>query len=90
MEGLPLPPVEAAISGNKVIGYTGEGGKEYWRKPIFIEIKSSEIKDFCKKILINLNLKNFIKNSSKQRKKLSKMFSLEEEHNSIKNFLKKI
>lgn len=90
LEGLPLPPVEAAISGNKVIGYTGEGGKEYWRKPIFIEIKSSEIKDFCKKILINLNLKNFIKNSSKQRKKLSKMFSLEEEHNSIKNFLKKI
>ena len=90
LEGLPLPPVEAAISGNKVIGYTGEGGKEYWRKPIFIEIKSSEIKDFCKKILINLNLKNFIKNSSKQRKKLSKMFSLEEEHNAIKNFLKKI
>lgn len=90
LEGLPLPPVEAAISGNKVIGYTGEGGKEYWRKPIFIEIKSSEIKDFCKKILINLNLKNFIKNSSKQRKKLSNMFSLEEEHNSIKNFLKKI
>ncbi len=90
LEGLPLPPVEAAISGNKVIGYTGEGGKEYWKKPIFIEVKSSEIKDFCKKILINLNLKNFTQNSSKQRKKLSGMFSLKAEHDAIKKFLKKI
>lgn len=90
LEGLPLPPVEAAISGNKVIGYTGEGGKEYWKKPIFTEIKSSEIKNFCKTILTNLNLKNFTQNSSKQRKKLSKMFSLKAEHRAIKNFLKKI
>ena len=90
LEGLPLPPVEAAISGNKVIGYTGEGGKEYWKKPIFIEVNSSEIKDFCRKILTNLNLKNFIKKSSKQRKKLSSMFSLNAEHNAIKKFLKKI
>lgn len=90
LEGLPLPPVEAAISGNKVIGYTGEGGKEYWKKPIFTEIKSSEIKNFCKSILSNLNSKNFLKNSSKQRKKLFNMFSLEAEHNAIINFLKKI
>ena len=27
-EGLGMPPIEAALSGNKVIGYTGEGGKE--------------------------------------------------------------
>ncbi len=90
LEGLPLPPVEAAISGNKVIGYTGEGGKEYWKKPIFTEIKSSEIKKFCKSILSNLNSKNFLQNSHKQRKKLSNMFSKKAEHNAIKKFLKKI
>jgi hypothetical protein len=90
LEGLPLPPVEAAISGNKVIGYTGEGGKEYWKKPIFTEIKSSEIKNFCKEILLNLNLKDFLKKSSNQRKKLSNMFSPREEHNAIIKFLKKI
>ncbi len=90
LEGLPLPPVEAAISGNRVIGYTGEGGKEYWKKPIFIEIKSSEIKNFCKTILTNLNLNNFIRNSTKHRKKLSNMFSLKAEHDAIKKFLKKI
>ena len=56
LEGLPLPPVEAAISGNKVIGYTGEGGKEYWKKPIFTEVKSSEIKNFCKIIIIKLKI----------------------------------
>ena len=90
LEGLPLPPVEAAISGNKVIGYTGEGGNEYWKKPIFTEVKSSEIKNFCKLILSNLNLENFLKKSSSQRKKLSNMFSPKEEHNAITKFLKKI
>ena len=32
LEGLGLPPLETAIAGNKVIGYTGEGGKEYWKE----------------------------------------------------------
>ena len=41
---LPLPPTEAALAGNQVIGYTGEGGGEYWKKPIFTEIKTGEIK----------------------------------------------
>ena len=27
LEGLPLPPIEAALAGNQVIGYTGEGGE---------------------------------------------------------------
>ena len=31
MEGLGLTPLEAAKEGNKVIGYTGEGGKDYWK-----------------------------------------------------------
>ena len=32
LEGLGLPPLETAIAENKVIGYTGEGGKEYWKE----------------------------------------------------------
>ena len=32
LEGLGLPPLETTIAGNKVIGYTGEGGKEYWKE----------------------------------------------------------
>ena len=34
LEGFGRPPLEAAIAGNKVIGYHGEGWKEYMKKPV--------------------------------------------------------
>ena len=43
MEGLGMPPIEAAMAGNKVIGYSGQGGKEYWQKPIFTEIPHGDL-----------------------------------------------
>ena len=43
-EGIGIPPIEAALSGNKVIGYTGGGGVEYWKSPIFTKVESGEIK----------------------------------------------
>jgi len=45
-EGLPVPPVEAAISGNLVIGYHGEGGRQYWREPNFVEIECGNVQKF--------------------------------------------
>lgn len=51
LEGCPLPPVEAALSGCQVIGYTGEGAKEYWDKEIFTEIYSGDIKAFVNAVL---------------------------------------
>jgi len=45
-EGLPLPPLEAAIAGNFVIGYTGQGAREYWIKPNFQEIHQGNIIGF--------------------------------------------
>jgi hypothetical protein len=45
-EGLPLPPLEAALAGNLVIGYTGQGGREYWHKPNFQEIAQGDIRGF--------------------------------------------
>ena len=50
-EGCPLPPVEAALSGCQVIGYTGEGAREYWDKEIFTEIYSGDIKAYVKAVL---------------------------------------
>ncbi|MDC0956201.1 hypothetical protein OAR20_01955, partial [Candidatus Pelagibacter sp.] len=41
-EGMGIPPIEAALSGNKVIGYVGGGGSEYWKKPIFIKVENGE------------------------------------------------
>lgn len=90
LEGLGIPPIEAALAGNKVIGYTGESGKEYWQKPIFTNVYNGDIKDFCFKLLKNLQNKNFLIISKHQRKILAKKFSLENERKSIKNFLKYI
>lgn len=45
-EGLPVPPVEAALSGNFVVGYTGQGGKEYWHRPIFTAVESGDVAGF--------------------------------------------
>ena len=90
LEGLGLPPIEAALAGNKVIGYTGEAGKEYWKKPIFTEINNGDIKLFCKEILNNLKTKNFIKKTRVERKKLAKKYSFLNEKISINKFLKKI
>ena len=42
MEGFGLPPVEAALLGNKVIGYTGIGGREYFRPPLFEPIEHAD------------------------------------------------
>jgi len=50
-EGLGLPPIEAALAGNKVIGYTGQGGKEFWHAPIFEEINNGDIRGFAESVL---------------------------------------
>ena len=73
LEGLGLPPVEAALAGNQVIGYTGEGGSEYWKRPLFTKINSGEINKFVKTTIertIKDNLKKIIlKNTSISLKK---------------------
>jgi hypothetical protein len=49
-EGFGLPPLEAALSGNYVIGYHGNGGKEYWEAPVFQEIYPYDISAFVEAI----------------------------------------
>ncbi len=43
MEGLGLPPIEAALADNQVIGYTGEAGKEFWDPALFTEIYQGDL-----------------------------------------------
>jgi hypothetical protein len=50
-EGCPLPPLEAALSGNQVIGYTGQGAKEYWVPEIFQEVESGDVVSFAQRVL---------------------------------------
>jgi len=85
LEGTGIPPIEAALSGNKVIGYDGGGGSTYWKKPLFTKIENGEIGIFGQKIIQNIKNYNlsWIKETSKQRRNLSKLYSPELEKKSL-------
>ena len=85
-----MPPLEAAIAGNKVIGYTGGAGKEYWEEPIFTKINNGDIFNFCQKILDSLEERNFINISKNQRKRIVKKYSTFLQQKGIRLFLGKI
>lgn len=53
-EGLAMPPAMAAMSGNRVIGYTGEANKEYFYLPCFEEVPCGDVKLFSNKVLCNI------------------------------------
>ena len=92
MEGLGMPPIEAAIMGNKVIGYTGQGGSEYWKKPLFEKIENGNIIKFQETLLKNIKLINdqWIKKTSKERKILIKKYSPNNEKIKILKMIKLI
>ena len=88
-EGLGLPPVEAALAGNFVIGYTGEGGNEYWKKPIFTKINSGEITTYVNKIIKKIyELKRNKQFPLRNYFELKNKFSREKELKNIQKFLK--
>lgn len=45
-EGSALPPVEAALSGCRVVGYSGLGSRYYWQYPNFKEIEYNDVTAF--------------------------------------------
>ena len=87
LEGLGLPPIESALCGNHVIGYTGQGGKEFWNSPIFDEVIQGDLRTFSTKVLNKV--KEFQENNTTFNKikpyinKLSNSYSLEREETSL-------
>ena len=73
-----------------VIGYTGGGGSTYWKKPIFNKVENGEIRDYGEKIIKTIKSynRNWVKHTSRQRKKLSETYSEENEIKSLKKFMK--
>jgi len=90
MEGLGIPPIEAAILGNKVIGYTGQGGSEYWNSSLFKKIENGDLIKFVKTILNNISLTNdqWVKKKLKERNNLIKKYSPEQEKVKILKMVK--
>ena len=91
-EGFGLPPLEAAIAGNKVIGYDGGGGQEYWQKPIFTKIEYGEIYKFGEKILDQIKSYNskWLDKTKKHRNELTKKYSTKTEKEILNNLARKI
>jgi len=46
LEGFGLPPLEAALCGNVVVGYTGQGAQEYFSSPVFHTIAHGDLHAF--------------------------------------------
>ena len=91
LEGLGLPPAEAALAGNMVVGYTGEGGNEYWQEPFLTKINSGDIKKFVLKIIEKISKDDAKKNYKKRNyRKIERIFSKENELKNIKKFIKSI
>ena len=94
LEGLGLPPIESALCGNHVIGYTGEGGKEFWSAPIFDEVFSGDLRTFANKVINKV--KDFDKNNYVFDKlkpyvnKLAEKYSVEREQKSLTSLIDKI
>ena len=89
-EGLGMPPIEAALAGNKVIGYTGEGGKEIWHKPIFTEVPNGDVLKFVDEILKSLSNNKVSLDFKFQRKKIIDNFSINKEKKNLIKMIKKI
>ena len=93
LEGWGLPPIEAGLTGNKVIGYTGEGGKEYWHPPIFKEVLMGDVKGFVKEIITEIHKfdsDNSFKADETAIGQLADLYSKERESSDIIALSKKI
>ena len=94
LEGLGLPPIESALCGNHVIGYTGEGGKEFWSAPIFDEVFSGDLRTFANKVINKV--KDFDENNYVFDKlkpyvnKLAEKYSVEKEQKGLTLLIDKI
>lgn len=47
-------PLEAAFCGNAVVGYTGQGAREYFEQPIFKTIESGNIRAFVMAMIVTI------------------------------------
>ena len=45
-----MPPLEAALSGSVVVGSTGQGAREYFKKLNLIAVQNGDLKNFTLKI----------------------------------------
>ena len=87
-EGFGMPSAEAMASGCIVIGYDGEGGKEFFKDDFCYPIREGDLIDFARTIEKVIeeyedNKENFSKKSRKASEFILKNYSLEIEERDI-------
>ena len=45
-----MSPLEAVLSGAAVVGYTGQGAREYFKKPNLVAVQNGDFKKFILKV----------------------------------------
>lgn len=93
-EGCPLPPLEAAFSGCVIVGYAGQGGGEYFARPIFRSVDNGDYKKFvCATIEAVNDVENGLLDSyaySESLNNLKKIYSYDNECYQLLKFADKI
>ncbi len=94
-EGFGLPPAEAMACGCYVIGYTGQGGKEYFKSEFSLPVEDGNILSFVKNIENSLKIYELNQNLILEKGKIASQFiekhyNLEKEKEEILKIWKKI
>lgn len=90
-EGFSLPALEALASGCQVIGYHGNGGKEYFHEEFVTTIEHGDIIEFVKQIIKSISKIEFNDQIAKQASEFSLLYySLSKESSSVLMAWKKI
>lgn len=90
-EGFGLPPLEAALSGNQVVGYTGQGAKEYWVPEIFQAIEPGDVVTFAEVILRKIEQLDALDSfpiHADSIQMLSNRYSLGQEQTDLRSFIR--
>jgi len=88
LEGFGLPPAEALSSGALVVGYDGEGGKEFFNPPFAHAIPHGNIIEFVKKVeemmaLFEKDKNQFIRIGKMGSDYITNKYSIAEENRSV-------
>lgn len=89
-EGFGLPPLEAAVSGCKVVGHDGGGGEEYFMRPLFTKIPFHDHMEFIKKAEQYVKTNYYDSDYEDHRMRLKDHYSLDNSRKSFYNALNSI
>ena len=99
LEGLPMPPAEAALCGNYVVGYTGQGALEYWEPGLFTEVAMGDIRTYVREVLQlvhrldirqRLGLANLDEQARIALESLKARFTIEQETARLRSFINRV